>query len=210
MKQYDSEPSFQYKSFGTNETFHPSKRNNSKLKLLTDKLGSPNFNRRNEFTENLPEITSKQSRSLPSKPSERKDTFGVGPYEFKPVSTLRLPHIDSGSISVIGSIMGAPTKVQETDENSHFVEKAESEIMTKRMHEVELAGRTPTPRSFRTSPRVLESKKPKYLVDKEFWDTGSRKTRRIRFSPVSGFDPNDDEAGRTRNWRRQSAASYPK
>ncbi|WAR15376.1 hypothetical protein MAR_005481 [Mya arenaria] len=219
MKGYASDPSFDFQSFGTHQTFRPSEEKNSKLKLLSEMFEDPETPRVKTRDENvkfrddgvkpniekLPKLSSNIG-SLVSKTTR----LPFGNASVKTASRLSLPKFDAGGISVIDSVMG-PAQVIKTNKKSHFVEDAEEEFIKHRMEEVSLAGRTPTPKSFRSISGIERYKKPTYLNNNEFWDNESHVTgKQTVRSPVSGYDPYVREDASTKSWQGKSVRSFPR
>ncbi|XP_052760914.1 zinc finger protein 844-like [Mya arenaria] len=219
MKGYASDPSFDFQSFGTHQTFRPSEEKNSKLKLLSEMFEDPETPRVKTRDENvkfrddgvkpniekLPKLSSNIG-SLVSKTTR----LPFGNASVKTASRLSLPKFDAGGISVIDSVMG-PSQVIKTNKKSHFVEDAEEEFIKHRMEEVSLAGRTPTPKSFRSISGIEQYKKPTYLNNNEFWDNESHVTgKQTVRSPVSGYDPYVREDAITKSWQGKSVRSFPR
>lgn len=123
------------------------------------------------------------------------------------ISTRQYRHIpapDPGHISVIDNVTGV-TRAIETSNESHFVEDAENDFIRDRNEAVLRAGRSPTQPSFTAKSGQTDYRKPRYLVDKEFWDCGSHMTdRTASYSPVSGYDPYSQNILSSRSGRKHS------
>lgn len=195
-----SKPTDLNKSFGTQQSFQVSHDNKSEIK--PDKISKP------VKSDQLPDVRDSIRRSE----TVRKDQNSI--YESVSLPKINkkqgIPTPDPGHISAIENVMGV-SKAIETSPESHFIEEAENKFVRSRIEAISLAGRSPTPRSFKTRSGLTEYRKPKYLVDKEFWDTGSHVTERLTgYSPVSGYDPYSEYPLNSRGGRRKTSAfSFP-
>lgn len=201
LKSYKSGQFDDSKSFGTEQTYTVSHDTESETKSsIRDKyLKSTNNNK-------LPEI--KQVAKIDVSPKNESDTGSlILPNLNNKKSGIPTP--DASHISTVDNVMGL-TKLIETSQESHFVEDTERELIRARMEAISRATRSESPKSIRTRSGVTEYRKPSYLIDREFWDSGSHVADRLTgFSPVSGYDPNAQTVLNSRGTRRTSAFSFP-
>lgn len=210
LKTRMTEPYRLPKSYGTEQSYNISRKSNrSKLPVISAKNGSDN---RNELT-NLPATpvgTLPMIKGSAVSASNSENMNSSASFRLPRLSAKQnVPGPDPERISVINNVVGV-AKTIETSKESGFVEKAENELISSRMEAVALAGRSPSPLSYRSKSGIPEFRKPKYLANKEFWDTGSHMTDGLGgYSPVSGYDPNHrgNNSGSVR--QRKTATSLP-
>lgn len=205
MKSYFTEPP-DY-SYGTDQSFLIKKDGDSHVNLKKKYAASEGFNKK---VEKLPEIKI-VSKGTVQQSEEEGVSIPLSLKLPKIIPKQKIPQLDAGHIRSIDNVMGHARSI-ETSDQSHFIENTERELIRSRLDEVSRAGRPHTPLSFRTRSGVTEYRKPKYLVDKEFWDTGSTVTDRFSgYSPVSGYDPfsKNPASSSTPGGRKTSAFTLP-
>lgn len=204
FKRCMSEPPDFRKSYGTRQSFDVSGIDESRSEHVTG-----------NDAESGKLLRSAVTRCSGTKGSTRKsvgqqtDLYSINESVSLPTISTRqnmrpIPEPDPGHISAIDNVMGV-TRAIETSNESHFVEDVEKEFIRDRNEAVLRAGQLPTPNSFTARSGRTEYRKPKYLVDKEFWDNGSHVTNRTAsYSPVAGYDPYSQSILNSRSGRKQS------
>ncbi|XP_045163655.2 zinc finger and BTB domain-containing protein 24-like [Mercenaria mercenaria] len=196
LKSYMSDPLDVDRSFGTGQSFKVAESETKESRVKYSKSVQSN---------KLPDIKGATKSTVNPKKDSHSLTESVSLLKNRNKPSIPTP--DPGHISAIDNVMGMSRTI-ETGTESHFVEEAENDFIRSRMEAVSRAGRSETPKSFKTRSGLTEYRKPKYLVDKEFWDTGSHVTDRLTgYSPVSGYEPYSRNVLNSRGTRRTSAFS---
>ncbi|KAL4224973.1 hypothetical protein ACF0H5_015669 [Mactra antiquata] len=213
LKSYKAEPYHLPKSYGTEQSYNVSRKHyhgkEEKLPLINGRK-SGKQDSTNQPTRQVGTLPMIKGSAVNTLPGGKENLDGTTSVIFPSLGAKRsVPGLDPERISVIDNVMGV-NKTIETSEASGFVQNAEDALISSRMEAVALAGNSSSPRSFVSKTASSDLRKPQYMINKEFWETGSHVTdTRSGYTTLSGYDRNyrGNQSGSIRH--RKITASLP-